>query len=301
MHAKRSVSIALCAFALAGCVDQDAPQARAPATSPDALADGKLASKDAAPTEQDGRDGAARDQRKIIQNAEVRLEVDSYASARRELDALLASHGGYVADVTVEHVDGNVSRAQLVLRVPNERLASFLSETAGAGEVLHEQLRSQDITDQYVDLESRLRNAKRLESRLIELVGGNTDTVADLLAVERELARVRGEIEQMEGQKRLWDKQVDLSTVNVDMIARRVYASAPPKSLVERVESIFDGSVSSLLSVARGALLLMVALVPWLLPLLLLAWTVRRVARLVRSRRAPPASPYVVSPTPPRP
>lgn len=280
---RRSSYLALvcCSLALAACSEQDeAP--RAVATSASAAAPGALAGKDASVAASEEAPVRAR---KLIQNAELQLEVEDYTSARQELDALLASHGGYVADVTIEHVDGEVSRAQLVLQVPNERLASFLRETAGSGEVLHEQLRSQDITDQYVDLEARLKNAQRLEARLVELMGGQTSTVADLLEVERELARVRGEIERMEGQKRLWDKQVALSTVNLDLLTRRVYVAAAPASLGERVVDTFEGSVTGLVTVARGTVLLLVALAPWLLPLLLLGWLLRGALRRLPRRR----------------
>ena len=106
-RSKLLVLSALVALPLAGCRDKESPAAMSEAREPEAATA-------PAPTAQlDASDAASQIpvQRKLIQNAELHVEVTSYEAARSELDALLAEHGGFVADAQVTHVDGEVSRA----------------------------------------------------------------------------------------------------------------------------------------------------------------------------------------------
>jgi len=269
-----AVGMAACAKA------EDAPAAEPAAASP-AAAEAQAADKAAAKPMQ----------RKLIQNAELHVEVGSYEEARRSLDRELARSGGFVADARIEHHDGEVSRAELVLRIPQKQLAAFLADAAGFGKVTHEALHTDDVTDSYVDIQARLNNAKRLEARLLELLANKTDGVKDLLEVERELGRVREQIEQFETQLKRFDEQVSLSTVKMQLTTKRVNAAAPAPTLGERARETLASSWQALTLFGRGLLLFTVALLPWLLPLALVAYGLRVLVRRLRRKRLPmPAS-----------
>jgi hypothetical protein len=203
-----------------------------------------------------------------------------------------------VADAQVEHHDGEVSRATLTLRVPSDKLAMFLDETSGNGKVLHERLDAQDITDGYYDLQARLKNAKRVEARLVEILGANASTMRDLLEVERELARIREEIERHEGRIRLWDQQVALSTVRLQLVTKQTYAAAAPVSFGERMGDTLGGSFAALVGFGKGVVLFLTALLPWFLPLALLAFGIRAIVRRMPKKRpaSPPYGPSVYVP-----
>jgi hypothetical protein len=237
----------------------------------------------------------AQAQRKLIQTAELHLEVSSYEEARRTLDRELARVGGFVADARIEHHDGEVSRAELTLRIPSKELASFLSDAAGYGKVMHEALHSEDVTDSYADIDARLNNARRLEARLLELMASKTDGVQQLLEVEREIARVREQIELFESQLKRYDEQVALSTVKMQIATHRVYAAAPAPTLGERIGNTLGQSWGSMTALGRGILLFLVALVPWLVPMLLVVWGLRT---LVRRMKAISRQRSAVSPPP---
>jgi hypothetical protein len=223
--------------------------------------------------------------RKLVQNAELRLEVASYAELRSELDAALERLGGFVADARVEHHDGTVSRAELILRIPSEKLAEVMAETADHGKVLHESVQSEDVTEAYYDMKARLDNARKLESRLLELLAAKTDGVKDLLEVERELGRVREEIERYEGKVRLYDRQVALSTLRLEIVTERIYSAAPPATLGERAQRTLAASSKAMVSAGTGLLLVVLAIAPWLLPLVLLGWLGRALMRRALRRR----------------
>lgn len=270
---------------LAGCAlaDEAAPVSAAP---------GPQAAATAAPTaemdqlEQSDLAGERKNvQRKLIQNAELQVEVDNYEKARRELDAELSRVGGYVANADVQHQDGAVSQARLTLRIPSDELHDFLASAAGQGKVLHENLKTEDITDGYYDLQARLDNARRLEKRLLGLMTEKAHGMKDLLEVEREVARVREEIERHEGKLRLWDKQVAMSTVELSLFTRQIYFAAAPPTLGEKVESTLGESFGALVSLGQGLILLATLLLPWLLPLALVGLLVRAIIRRIRGRR----------------
>ena len=277
------VAAALSAMPLA-C--QSGADASAGEEAPAAAAPAKQTGQDKGSGELDASGRAAiPTQRKLIQNAELHVQVDNYAAARHQIDKMLADHGGHVAGAQVHHDDGRVSRAELVLRVPSNKLGDFLAAAAGEGKVLHEKLDTQDITDGYYDLKSRLANAQRLEQRLLAIMSEQTRSMSDLLAVEKELARVREQIEGFEGKLRLWDNQVALSTVRLSLLTKRVYTATAPPTFSERVGDTLGASWSALGTFGRGLVLLLTAMLPWLLPFALVGLCLRAVILKIRDSR----------------
>lgn len=275
-----AVAILLTLLALGtGCLDasDEAPvSSTSPAAPPPTQQDEPAAPADAS----DGSIETSRDpERKLIQEAEMHLWVEDYAETKRSIEQRLEDSGGYVDSAEVDHSEGRVLVANLVLRVPAPKLNAFLHGAMGLGRVTHESLGTTDVTTEYYDLEARLVSARKLEARLLELVGAETTEVKDLLEVERELARVRSQIEQLEGRKRMFDGQVAYSTVRLRISTDPVYLASSPPTLLEQVWQTAEGSVRALVGVGRGAVLVAVALAPWLPLLMLAVWGVRRVGR----------------------
>ncbi|MEQ9323859.1 MAG: DUF4349 domain-containing protein [Polyangiaceae bacterium] len=286
--------VLLClALPLAGCRDAGdsaMPSNEGPPPAASAAPTATLASGEAdALTQVDLAGEQAAVDRKLIQNAELHLEVDNYEKARRALDAELGSLGGFVANAEVQHRDGDVSHAKLTLRIPSDKLHGFLGTAAGQGKVMHENLRTQDITDGYYDLQARLDNARKLETRLLALMTEKAHGMKELLELEREIARVREQIERHEGKLRLWDKQVAMSTVELSLFTKQVYTAAAPPTLSEKMGDTLGSSWGALVALGHGLLLLGTLLVPWLFPLALIALAVRAVWR----RRKRPTVPFV--------
>ena len=190
--------------------------------------------------------------RKIIRNGEVVLEVDSLERARGEAEAATRLAGGYVSSAQSDD-----SSQALVLRIPAARFDDVAHGLARLGRVLRESLTAEEITDQYYDLTARLTNAKRLEARLLDLVAQKTSRVSELLEVERELGRVREEIERLEGKQRLWDQEVALGTLSV-----RLWRHAPPEAITTALGTL-RGSWHAMVAAGRGAFLGGVAVLPW--------------------------------------
>ena len=295
------------ALAVAGCAKEEALAKASPAAA-DEMTTAEQAERGLrGSTTTEDQDPALQvpAERKLIQNAELELQIASYVDAWRAVDQHLAAAKGYLANAEVDHHDGHVSRATLTLRIPADQLATFLDSSASLGTVLRERLDTEDVTDKYYDLAARMRSAKKLEERLIELVGSHTGGVKDLLEVERELARVRERIESMEGKLRLYDKQVAFSTLQLVLVTKQVYAGGPPAGLGERAASVLATSWAALVGLGRALVLMLAGLLPWLPLILAAAWLTRRAWRRVMKRGraragqyAPPAAVPCPGPAP---
>jgi hypothetical protein len=228
-----------------------------------------------------GRAPGARE-RKLVQSAALRLEVEAYSAAREALDAALARAGGHVARARVEHADGTVALASLELRVPAAVLDAFVREVARLGSVLHEEVRADEISDEYYDARARLESAQKLERRLLEFADAKTSDVKELLEVERELGRVRAEIETLAGRIAGYDSQVALSALSLEMVSRQRVSVGEALGLGARLQHALRESSGALLRTGRGGLVVMAFLLPWL-PLVTLAGYLGR--RLLRRQR----------------
>lgn len=209
------------------------------------------------------------DRRKVIRTGAIQLVVGDYASARAKLDALLAASGGYVDSTQVSHSQGSVSNATIVLRLPSASFGSILPKLRELGEITGETTNAADITAQYVDISARLASSKALEKRLLELATARDGGIEAVLAVERELARVRGEIESYEGTMRQWNDQIAMSTLTLTLSTRapEIAAAAAP-SLGERISSGFGESIESLRGFGSWLAVSLIAFLPWLVLLI---------------------------------
>ena len=176
-----------------------APAAQAPAAAPAAQA------------------APVTDERKIIRHGSVGLEVSSVEEALTEIKELVTAAGGYITNESVSQDEYSTKSGSILCRVPADELDATLAALSDLGDVDYVSISANDITEQYFDLEVRMDNQKQLEVRLVELLKRPTNELADLLAAERELARVRTDIDSMEGRKRLWDNQIAYSTVSVSL------------------------------------------------------------------------------------
>jgi hypothetical protein len=206
------------------------------------------------------------DHRKVIRTGHIDLVVTTYDDARAKLDAMLAAVGGYVDSTQVNHSSGAVSSATLVLRIPHEAFGALLPKLKELGEIASESTSAEDITDQYVDIAARLASSKTLEKRLLELAADKTSGVEALLAVERELARVRGEIESYEGRMRQWNDQIAMSTLTLSLSTKApAIAAAPQASLGSRISQGFHDSIGALQDFGAWFAISATSLLPWMI------------------------------------
>jgi hypothetical protein len=155
--------------------------------------------------------------RKLIRNATVELEIISFDDAVQKITALATEERGYVATTSSEKQANGKLRGQVVVKVLPENLDRFLQKIRGLGELKNQTLGTEDVTKAHFDTDARLKNARVMEQRLIEMLKTKTGKVSDLLQVEKELGRVREDIEKMQGELKYWDSQVQFATVTISL------------------------------------------------------------------------------------
>jgi len=158
----------------------------------------------------------------VIRTGNVSIEVDSLEPAADALRALARRLGGYVAGSSVQGGADQPREAMLELKVPAARFDEAVGGLGSIGEVESVNVAAQDVGEEFVDVTARVANARRLEDRLVDLLANRTGKLDDVLKVERELARVREEIERYDGRLRYLRSRVGMSTLSV-----RVHEDVP--------------------------------------------------------------------------
>jgi hypothetical protein len=151
----------------------------------------------------------------VIRNGQASVEVDKLDPAIVKLRQLAAQLGGYIANSSMSGGKDQIRSAMLELKIPAQRFDQALNGLATIGKVESVNATAEDVGEEYVDITARVNNAHRLENRLIALLANRTGKLQDVLSVERELARVREEIERYEGRLRFLKSSVATSTLSV--------------------------------------------------------------------------------------
>jgi Domain of unknown function (DUF4349) len=258
----------LTALALGGCaLSREAPAGAS-------MAAGKGGGEPAAPAAQPAADGAKaalpKTSRKVIRNAELSIEVASPAAAESKVSSLVERLGGYVASSEREVVADEGARAEarvnLSLRVPAERLDEALREIkrlGGGAET--EKIGSEDVTDEYIDVDARVKNQRHLEEQLVSILA-QANNVDSALKVHQELTNVRTEIDRLEGRKRFLDTETSLAKLTLSL--------SPLRPVVAATSNDFGVSVrraaSDAVDIAAGVVTLGIRAAGVVLPLLVM-------------------------------
>ncbi|MDQ6859781.1 MAG: DUF4349 domain-containing protein, partial [Verrucomicrobiota bacterium] len=195
--------------------------------------------------------------RKLVRNAQVELEVIKFDDAVQKVTAFSSEDRGYIATSSSERQSNGKLRGEVVVKVLPDRLDAFLLKLRGLGEVKNQTLGTEDVTKQYFDADSRLKNARVMEQRLVEILKTKSTKVADLLEVEKELGRVREQIETMQGELKYMDAQVAFATVTITLAEKDM--DVPAAFLLKRRATLalfstdVEKSFGELKSVIDGA------------------------------------------------
>ncbi len=153
--------------------------------------------------------------RKLVRDAKIELEVESFDTTVQKITAFVNEERGYVATTSSRKQGNGKLRGEVVVKVIPENLDRFLQKVRGLGELKNQSLGTEDVTKAYFDTDSRLKNARVMEQRLIDILKTKTGKVSDLLQVEKELGRVREDIEKMQGALKYMDAMVQFATVTI--------------------------------------------------------------------------------------
>ena len=216
----------------------------------------------------------------VIRTASLRIVARDFSGVRSAVEAIVAEAGGFIDQMTATGDAGAARRLRGTLRVPSDRLADAAGRLRGLGQVIEDTQGSVDVTDQLVDLDVRLSGARATELRLTELLRTRTGKLSDVLDIERELARVRIDIERLNAQSTNVGRQVSYATLSIDISEERKAGIDPgPLSLASRLRVAAADGLEAALETVVWTVLTLVRVGPqvvlWML-LLGVAWLIVR-------------------------
>ena len=213
----------------------------------------------------------------IIRNGHVVIEVDSLELAIERVRRLALSLGGTIGNVSTHTGEHQVRGANVELKVPVARFDDAMTGLSPLGEVEQSNATAEDVGEEFVDVTARMANAKRLEERLINLLATRTGRLEDVLAVERELARVREEVERYEGRLRFLSTRVATSTIVASLHEEAPLIAATPGTNVigQAFRDMWRTFVRFIATVIES--------LGFLVPLGVLAWAAWRATRRWRT------------------
>lgn len=235
-----------------------------------------------------GAVGKPTDNRKIIYRAKVELAVEDFTPVQAKVAEAVKKFDGYIADSSLAGSAGSIRRGTWKIRIPAARFDEFVAAAKGFGELINASTTSEDVSEEYFDVEARIRNKTKEEERLLKLLDDRTGKLADVLEVERELSRVREETERMQGRMRVLADLTTLTTVELVVTEMRNYEPPQAADLATRVRRAFAQSLDGLRAFGESVLIGAVAIAPWLpvifVALLPILWLGRRIRRRRQQR-----------------
>jgi hypothetical protein len=238
--------------------------------------------------------------RKIIRNAELSIEIEAPKEAQARIASIAESLGGFVVTSEFKQSGSAASKptetVTVVVRVPSSEFNAALEAIRGTGNrVIHEKVTGQDVTEEYIDLEARIRTQKALEGQFLEIMK-QARKVEDALEVQRELAEVRSEIERLEGRRRFVDNKSSLSTITVTLQTPAPLVAATTSGFGHDVREAFGDGIDTAVQIVLGLIRFVIVLVPVAVLILLPGWLLLR--QLIKRRWWPKKQePLAVTPS----
>jgi hypothetical protein len=197
----------------------------------------------------------------LVRKVDISLQVEDVAAKSTELQNIVSEMGGYLANLTESTRPTTGTEIRLTLRIPAARLDEVMSQLESLGTILSRNLATADVTLQYVDMESRLRNLDKTENRLLAHLERSGE-MSDILEVEKEIDRVRSDIETLQGRINGLANQISFATVEVALLSSpRARPVSTPSSI--NTSQVFSDAVRNLLTFGRGIWFILIWLAVW--------------------------------------
>lgn len=274
----RNEELAVMEYSLADVGGVEAPQEAGevvsrPAGGPDGDIQGSVAGKE--------------QKRYVILHARLTLEIEDVKDASGIIQERVRELGGYLESLEFYDLRDDRRAGQLAVRVPEHKFDYFLESLEDLGKVKNPHLYTDDVTMRYIDLEARLKNLDVQEERMRELLE-RAKNVEEILQIEKELGRIRGDLEAMSAEFKYLRERVSYSTVEIRLEEKdpqTVAVSGGVGSFAERIGHLLVLNTNRLLRGASNFFIVLIGSLPLLVPLCLLAYLAWKAVQFLRARK----------------
>jgi hypothetical protein len=217
----------------------------------------------------------------IARTVSLSLVAKDFTTSRATLESILARHHGYAASLTASTQPNAARSLQASLRIPAPELNAAIAELKSLGRIENENQTGEEVTQQHADLVARLKNSRETEQRLQAILLQRTGKISDVLAVEQEIARVRGEIEQMEAEQKGLEHRVAFASIDLSLAEEyKAQIGSPSPAASTRIHNAlvrgYKDAIEDLLGIVLFFAEYSLTLLIWLAFLLPIGWFVRR-------------------------
>lgn len=231
-------------------------------------------------------------ERMVIKNGTLYIEVDDITQAEQQITLLAQQKGGYIVS-TSNYGGGETRGSTIIFRIPAAQFETTMNDVEGiAKEVSQRSVSGEDVTEEFVDLGSRLKNLEATRDRLLDLLA-KANRVEDALSVNQALTDVQGEIEVIQGRMKYLQQSAALSTITAN-ISKVVTTPIIPEDAWQPLE-VARGALNGLIAFGQAlvnlAIVLLIWTPLWLPILLLIRWGFRKLTGNDQKKPTPPSSP----------
>jgi Domain of unknown function (DUF4349) len=183
---------------------------------------------------------------KIIYTARLSVVVENFENIPVQVANIVGQFGGYISEANIGERTGTQRTGTWKIRVPSQRYRQFLDSAEGLGVSQSLTEHAEDVSEKYIDLEARIDNTRLLEAQVAKILEKQDAKLENMIALEKELARVRLEIEQLEGAMRLMTNQIAFSTVDLSIEERKAFVPAQPMTFDDRIKNEWSDALAQL-------------------------------------------------------
>ncbi len=230
--------------------------------------------------------------RKLIRNISMNVETDAFETLVSELQAKITQLGGYVeqSDMSGSRIDYNgkpVPRlANMTIRIPANQINSFVSEVETNGNVTDKSESTHDVTLQYSDLESKKKSLEIEQEKLWEFLE-KAESIDTVITLQQRLSEIRYQLESMESQLRLYDDQVDYSTVHLNIREVTIFTPVAAESALTRINKGLSNNFMAFKNIITNFLIGMIITIPFWIPIVLIAGIIIFFSRKNKKKKIP--------------
>lgn len=202
-------------------------------------------------------------ERKVTREVSLAIIVSNVEEVASRMEEMAKSTGGYVQNAGMRQING-MMQSNMTLRIPAEKLDDLLPRLEALGKLERKNITGQDVTEEYYDSSARKATLEKQEKRILELLD-KAGTVKEMLEIENELARVRGQIESLQARLKVIDNLTSLATVNVELRAPKSISTGETmkEPLGQRIKAAWLRGVNGMTDAVEGLVVLAVTLIPY--------------------------------------